>query len=106
MLGILSALGCRTEMRDDRVMIDTSPLIAAQIPEDLMGQMRSSIFLMGPLLARFGQVYGYKARRLRDWGTEDRSASTRSEALGAKIQFEGGIDPLYGRSSDGKRHHA
>lgn len=60
MLRILRALGCRAEQQGDTVSITTSTANSSHIPEDLMGQMRSSIFLMGPLLARFGSVTVYQ----------------------------------------------
>ncbi|MFE5319865.1 UDP-N-acetylglucosamine 1-carboxyvinyltransferase [Paenibacillus sp. NPDC056579] len=60
MLSILKALGCRTEHQDDRVTVNTSTAHSHHIPEHLMSQMRSSIFLMGPLLARFGRVQVYQ----------------------------------------------
>jgi len=56
MLQILEALGCKTFRSGDTVTIDSSAIHSTQIPEDLMRRMRSSIFLMGPLLARFGEV--------------------------------------------------
>lgn len=56
MLQILQALGCSVSHVNDVVTIDTSTIHSTQIPELLMRQMRSSIFLLGPLLARFGQV--------------------------------------------------
>lgn len=90
MLGICSALGCRTEMWDDRVIIDTSSVATSQIPEDLMGQMRSSIFLMGPLLARFGQV---TVTRPGGCAIGERKIDLHLrglEALGANIQIDGG----------------
>ncbi|WP_261305776.1 UDP-N-acetylglucosamine 1-carboxyvinyltransferase [Paenibacillus andongensis] len=60
MLRILRALGCRAEQQGDTVSITTSTANSSHIPEELMGQMRSSIFLMGPLLARFGSVTVYQ----------------------------------------------
>ncbi|MFD2612811.1 UDP-N-acetylglucosamine 1-carboxyvinyltransferase [Paenibacillus gansuensis] len=60
MLNILERIGCKTEHRLQTVTLDTSDVHTAHIPEDLMGQMRSSIFLMGPLLARFGEVQIYQ----------------------------------------------
>jgi UDP-N-acetylglucosamine 1-carboxyvinyltransferase len=56
MLQILQVLGCSVSHVNDVVTIDTSTINSTQIPELLMRQMRSSIFLLGPLLARFGQV--------------------------------------------------
>ena len=60
MTGILRALGCRTEHQGDTVTVNTSTANSSHIPESLMSQMRSSIFLMGPLLARFGKVQVYQ----------------------------------------------
>jgi UDP-N-acetylglucosamine 1-carboxyvinyltransferase len=60
MLNILRALGCRAEHKGETVFLDMSTLDSSHIPEALMKQMRSSIFLMGPLLARFGEVQVYQ----------------------------------------------
>jgi UDP-N-acetylglucosamine 1-carboxyvinyltransferase len=60
MLNILRALGCRAEHKGETVFLDMSSLDSNHIPEALMKQMRSSIFLMGPLLARFGEVQVYQ----------------------------------------------
>jgi UDP-N-acetylglucosamine 1-carboxyvinyltransferase len=60
MLNILRALGCQAEHRGETVFLDMSTLVSNHIPELLMKQMRSSIFLMGPLLARFGEVQVYQ----------------------------------------------
>jgi UDP-N-acetylglucosamine 1-carboxyvinyltransferase len=59
MLNILRALGCRAELWKDTVHLDTSSINSSHIPEQLMNLMRSSVFLMGPLLARFGHVQVY-----------------------------------------------
>jgi len=60
MLSILTALGCRAERQEDRIVLDTTRLVTSHIPKELMTQMRSSIFLMGPLLARMGSVQVYQ----------------------------------------------
>jgi UDP-N-acetylglucosamine 1-carboxyvinyltransferase len=60
MLDILRALGCKAEHMGDTVRLITSTSHSSHIPESLMSQMRSSIFLMGPLLARFGKVQVYQ----------------------------------------------
>jgi UDP-N-acetylglucosamine 1-carboxyvinyltransferase len=59
MLNILRELGCRAEHGDGIVTLDTSSLHTSHVPENLMKQMRSSIFLMGPLLSRFGEAQVY-----------------------------------------------
>jgi UDP-N-acetylglucosamine 1-carboxyvinyltransferase len=60
MLDILRALGCQVEHENETVRLNTSTAHSSHIPEELMNQMRSSIFLMGPLLARFGRVQVYQ----------------------------------------------
>ena len=60
MLQILRELGCRAEHTGETVTLNTATAYHAHIPETLMRQMRSSIFLMGPLLARFGEVHIYQ----------------------------------------------
>jgi len=60
MLDILDRIGCTTLRDQETVALDTSSANSFHVPEDLMKQMRSSIFLMGPLLARFGEVAVYQ----------------------------------------------
>ncbi|MFF2886750.1 UDP-N-acetylglucosamine 1-carboxyvinyltransferase [Paenibacillus sp. NPDC057967] len=60
MLNILRELGCRAEHTDDTVVLDTTSAHTSHVPENLMKQMRSSIFLMGPLLSRFGEAQVYQ----------------------------------------------
>jgi UDP-N-acetylglucosamine 1-carboxyvinyltransferase len=60
MIQILRDLGCRAEVQGDSVIVDTTDADSSHVPEQLMKQMRSSIFLMGPLLARFGSVQVYQ----------------------------------------------
>lgn len=60
MLDILRELGCKTRFVDRFITVDASTANSSHIPEHLMRQMRSSVFLMGPLLARFGEVQLYQ----------------------------------------------
>ncbi|TCZ72290.1 UDP-N-acetylglucosamine 1-carboxyvinyltransferase [Paenibacillus albiflavus] len=60
MLQILGQIGCSSEQFGNMITIDTSTIHTTHVPEQLMRQMRSSIFLMGPLLARFGTVQLYQ----------------------------------------------
>ena len=56
MMQILQSLGARVERVGDAITVETRELHSTNVPPDLMKKMRSSIFLMGPLLARFGTV--------------------------------------------------
>jgi UDP-N-acetylglucosamine 1-carboxyvinyltransferase len=60
MLDILRDLGCRARHEDTVVTVETAVATSSHIPETLMRKMRSSVFLMGPLLARFGEVQLYQ----------------------------------------------
>lgn len=60
MLKILEEIGCSSKRFGDMITVNTSAIHSTHIPEKLMRQMRSSIFLMGPLLARFGAVQLYQ----------------------------------------------
>lgn len=52
MLEILKTLGCKVERSGRTVYINASEMCRHAIPLEFMGGMRSSVFLMGPLLAR------------------------------------------------------
>lgn len=53
-LEILSLLGCRVGRQGDVVTVDASSLSRGDIPDWLMGEMRSSVIFLGALLARLG----------------------------------------------------
>ncbi|WP_239617362.1 UDP-N-acetylglucosamine 1-carboxyvinyltransferase [Cohnella mopanensis] len=60
MLDILRDLGCKARHQDSVVTVDSTVATSSHIPESLMRRMRSSVFLMGPLLARFGEAQLYQ----------------------------------------------
>lgn len=55
-LDILRQLGCHTDFRDGVITVDSAPLNSSRVPAALACQLRSSITLLGPLLARCGEV--------------------------------------------------
>lgn len=59
MLHILQTLGCATHHDGTAVTVHTATASSFHVPEHLMRRMRSSLFLMGPLLGRFGEVRVY-----------------------------------------------
>ena len=60
MLDILRDIGCQVRHQDTVVTVEPAAATSSHIPETLMRKMRSSVFLMGPLLARFGEVQLYQ----------------------------------------------
>ena len=57
---ILCHLGCTIWHEDDRVFIDSRCISDVEITQSLMNKMRSSMFLMGSLLARCGEAEVYR----------------------------------------------
>lgn len=56
MLKILEAIGCKTKFEGNEILVDSQYIDSHIIPENLVSEMRSSVFLMGPMLARCGKV--------------------------------------------------
>ncbi len=56
MLKILRSLGCECLWRGKDIHIRADAATRWEIPEDLSGLLRSSIFLLGPIVARFGRA--------------------------------------------------
>ena len=55
-VSILSYLGCRVERKETELYIDSSSVCCAEVPRELMAEMRSSVIFMGALLARCGEA--------------------------------------------------
>lgn len=51
---ILGKLGCRCEMQGNTIRVRAEDLSGSEIPEQLMGEMRSSIMFLGAILGRMG----------------------------------------------------
>ncbi|MFD2116220.1 UDP-N-acetylglucosamine 1-carboxyvinyltransferase [Paenibacillus yanchengensis] len=91
MLSILRELGCQAEHNEKIVTINTELVHSPHVPETLMRQMRSSIFLMGPLLARFGEAKVYQPGGC---AIGERKIDLHLEglkALGAEIEESGSL---------------
>jgi UDP-N-acetylglucosamine 1-carboxyvinyltransferase len=54
MARVLETLGARVEFRGNTCKIDTSTVKSVEAPYDLVRTMRASIYVLAPLLARFG----------------------------------------------------
>lgn len=53
---LLKSLGCKVEREDGLVRVNTEQLSECDMPSDSVGVMRSSVMLLGALLARTGYV--------------------------------------------------
>ena len=56
MLRILQQLGCEVTAQGDALRLDASGVDVWQMPDHLSRELRSSIFMLGPMLGRFGQA--------------------------------------------------
>lgn len=56
MLDILKNIGCVVDYNGDRVHIITRNISASGVPEDMIKKLRSSIFILGPMLARLKEA--------------------------------------------------
>ena len=56
MLDIIAALGGKFSYDGDDLTVDCRLLYKNELPEELSGKIRSSVFLLGPLIARFRKV--------------------------------------------------
>ncbi len=54
MAKVLETLGARVEFHHGTYVIDTTTVSSVEAPYDLVRTMRASIYVLGPLLARFG----------------------------------------------------
>lgn len=59
MISILTGLGAQIEKEGEDLLLRTDRIDHYHVPEALMREMRSSIFLMGPLLGRMGRAQLY-----------------------------------------------
>ncbi len=56
MMRILSELGCKIRRRNDCTVIDSSNAVSHEIPSRLTKELRSSVFMLGSVLTRFGKA--------------------------------------------------
>ena len=52
-LKILTHLGCKTDRRNGKIIINSKNMNKFEIPEELMRQMRSSVIIAGAIIGRF-----------------------------------------------------
>lgn len=97
MMDILRTLGCGVKREGMSVAVDSSTLSGWEMPDALSKQIRSSIFLLGPILARFqranvtypgGCEIGMRPIDLHLSGL--RSLGVRIEDEGGHIHCDGG----------------
>ena len=53
---ILKSIGCKVKFEGSVLKVDSSGVLSHDIPDDIVGKMRSSILFMGAMLGRAGKV--------------------------------------------------
>ncbi|MGV3618203.1 MAG: UDP-N-acetylglucosamine 1-carboxyvinyltransferase [Fimbriimonas sp.] len=54
---LLEVFGCRVEWQGDSLVVDSSRLRQGEADEEMVRSIRTSFYLLGPILARTGKVY-------------------------------------------------
>ncbi len=90
MAHLLRIIGARAELADHKLSIDTTHCSFWEAPYELVKTMRASIYVLGPLLARFGEAKVSLPGGCA-WGPRPVDLHIMGmERLGAKIELEGG----------------
>lgn len=56
MMGIIVRLGGRAQLKDGTLFINNRDLLSGPVSAELTGCIRSSVFILGPILGRFGKA--------------------------------------------------
>ncbi len=90
MVRVLEALGARCRWDDGSLRIDTSTCSSVEAPYELVKTMRASVYVLGPLLARFGRARVSLPGGCA-WGPRPVDLHIKGmEALGATIEIDEG----------------
>jgi len=90
MATVLEHLGARVHFEDHVCRVDTGSVRSAEAPYELVKTMRASVYVMGPLLARFGEVRVSLPGGCA-WGPRPVDLHIRAmEELGADVTVEHG----------------
>lgn len=90
MIKLLNNLGVEAEFQDNKLTFDTSNIISQTAPYEHVKKMRASVYVLGPLLAR----YGYAKVSLPGgcaWGPRPINLHLEGlKKMGAEIELDGG----------------
>jgi UDP-N-acetylglucosamine 1-carboxyvinyltransferase len=90
MARVLETLGAASDYTEGTLSVDAAGADGIEAPYDLVKTMRASIYVLGPLLARHGQAKVSLPGGCA-WGPRPVDLHLKGmEALGAKIELEGG----------------
>lgn len=102
MLEILESLGARTSWVDDCITVDSRFLKETAVPRDLMERLRSSVFLLGSLLARAEEAVIYRPGGCRIGSRPIDIHIAGLQQLGFSVREEGEKITCCGRCRGGR----
>jgi UDP-N-acetylglucosamine 1-carboxyvinyltransferase len=90
MARVLETLGAQVDFTDHKCVVDTSTVKSVEAPYELVKTMRASIYVLGPLLARFGEARVSLPGGCA-WGPRPVDLHIKAmERLGAEVEIEHG----------------
>ena len=97
MISILEYVGCKTRWEKRTLYVDASSILSTKLPKACVKAMRSSVVLMGPLLARCGEVdLYYPGGCVIGARPIDLHLSALQQL---QVEFEVGDDTIYGKTA-------
>jgi UDP-N-acetylglucosamine 1-carboxyvinyltransferase len=105
MARVLEQLGAKVEFTDHQCRIDTTHLSSQEAPYDLVRTMRASIYVLGPLVARFGNARVSLPGGCA-WGPRPVNLHLEGlDAMGAKLEIDHGYIVAKNAKLRGARIH-
>ena len=105
MVRLLNMVGAKTDLNESSLTIDASTVDSLEAPYDLVKTMRASFYVMGPLLARFGEARVSLPGGCA-WGPRPVDYHLKGfEKLGAKIILEDGYIIARAKKLKGAKIH-
>lgn len=102
---LMNSMGAFCELNDNTLFVDTRNLDKFEAPYELVKKMRASFYVLGPLLARFGEAKVSLPGGCA-WGPRPVDLHLKAmEKLGAEISIEGGYVYAKSKKLKGTRFH-
>lgn len=102
---LMNSMGAFCELNENSLFIDTRELNKFEAPYELVKKMRASIYVLGPLLARFGEAKVSLPGGCA-WGPRPVDLHLKGmEKLGAEITIENGFINAKAKKLKGARFH-
>lgn len=102
---LLGSLGAFAELNDDELFLDTSNINSVEAPYEHVKKMRASFYVLGPLLARYGEARVSLPGGCA-WGPRPVDLHLKGlEKLGAEVSLEKGYVIAKAKKLKGAKFH-